>query len=143
MRAVLQRAATAKVTVADEVVGQIDRPGLVALVAAHREDGPSDVEKMASKIINLRLLEGDSSVAQQSAPVLLVSQFTLYGRTKKGTRPSWSDAAPGNVAEPMINDLVQLLRESGIEVATGVFGAMMQVSLVNDGPFTVIVDTRD
>lgn len=143
MRAVLQRAATASVSVDGEVVGQIDRPGLVALVAAHREDTRADIEKMAARIMNLRILDEEKSVGETAAPVLLVSQFTLYGRTKKGARPSWMDAAPGPVAEPMIDDLVQLLRDNGVEVATGVFGAMMQVSLVNDGPFTVIVDTRE
>ena len=132
MRAVLQRAATASVSVDGEVVGQIDR-----------EDTRADIEKMAARIMNLRILDEEKSVGETAAPVLLVSQFTLYGRTKKGARPSWMDAAPGPVAEPMIDDLVQLLRDNGVEVATGVFGAMMQVSLVNDGPFTVIVDTRE
>lgn len=143
MRAVLQRVTHASVSVEGEVVGQIDRPGLVALVAAHRDDTDADVQKMAARIRNLRILEGEVSVGETGAPVLLVSQFTLYGRTKKGSRPSWSDAAPGPVAEPMVEDLVELLRASGTEVATGRFGAMMQVALVNDGPFTVIVDTRD
>ncbi|WRS31174.1 D-aminoacyl-tRNA deacylase [Actinomycetaceae bacterium MB13-C1-2] len=143
MKAVLQRAATASVSVGGEVVGEIDRPGLVALVAAHREDTRADIEKMAARIMNLRILDEEKSVRETDAPVLLVSQFTLYGRTKKGARPSWMDAASGQVAEPMIDDLVQLLRDEGVEVATGVFGAMMQVSLVNDGPFTVIVDTRE
>ncbi|MFZ1381939.1 MAG: D-aminoacyl-tRNA deacylase [Scrofimicrobium sp.] len=143
MKAVLQRAAMASVAVEGEVVGRIDRPGLVALVAAHREDTRADIEKMAARIMNLRILDEERSVGETAAPVLLVSQFTLYGRTKKGARPSWMDAAPGPVAQPMIDDLVQLLRDNGVEVATGVFGAMMQVSLVNDGPFTVIVDTRE
>ncbi len=143
MKAVLQRVATASVAVEGEVVGQIDRPGLVALVAAHREDTRADIERMAARIMNLRILDEEKSVGETGAPVLLVSQFTLYGRTKKGARPSWMDAAPSPVAQPMIDDLVQLLRDNGVEVATGVFGAMMQVSLVNDGPFTVIVDTRE
>ncbi len=143
MKAVLQRVANAEVAVDGEVVGRIDRPGLVALVAAHREDTDKDVQKMAARIMNLRILADEESVAQSGAPVLLISQFTLYGRTKKGARPSWSDAAPGQMAEPMIDSLVRVLRGDGVEVATGVFGAMMQVSLVNDGPFTVIVDTRD
>ncbi len=143
MRAVLQRAREASVTVGGEVVGRIDRPGLVALVAAHREDTHADVEKMARRIRGLRILEGEQSVAQAGAPVLLVSQFTLYGRTKKGSRPSWSDAAPGAVAQPLFDELVSLLRGDGVSVETGIFGAMMDVALVNQGPFTVIVDTRD
>lgn len=143
MRAVLQRAREASVTVGGEVVGRIDRPGLVALVAAHREDTHADVEKMARRIRDLRILEGEQSVAQAGAPVLLVSQFTLYGRTKKGSRPSWSDAAPGAVAQPLFDELVSLLRGDGVSVETGIFGAMMDVALVNQGPFTVIVDTRD
>ena len=143
MRAVLQRAREASVTVGGEVVGRIDRPGLVALVAAHREDTHADVEKMARRIRDLRILEGEQSVAQAGAPVLLVSQFTLYGRTKKGSRPSWSDAAPGAVAQPLFDELVSLLRGDGVSVEPGIFGAMMDVALVNQGPFTVIVDTRD
>lgn len=143
MRAVLQRVREASVTVGGEVVGRIDRPGLVALVAAHREDTHADVEKMARRIRDLRILEGEQSVAQAGAPVLLVSQFTLYGRTKKGSRPSWSDAAPGAVAQPLFDELVSLLRGDGVSVEPGIFGAMMDVALVNQGPLTVIVDTRD
>lgn len=143
MRAVLQRVTEASVSVDGAIVGAIDRPGLVALVAARRDDAEADIEKMAARIRNLRILDDEKSVAETGAPVLLVSQFTLYGRTKKGARPSWSDAAPAAIAEPMIEDLVQLLREAGTQVATGRFGAIMEVALVNDGPFTVIVDTRD
>ena len=143
MRAVLQRAETASVSVEGEVIGRLDSPGLVALVAAHKEDAEADIAKMAARIQNLRILPGEESVAGSGAPVMVISQFTLYGRTKKGARPSWSDAAPAQVAEPMIDRLVELLREDGVEVATGRFGAMMKVALVNDGPFTVIVDTRD
>ena len=91
----------------------------------------------------MRILEGEESVLQSDAPVMVVSQFTLYGRTRKGSRPSWSDAAPAPVAEPMVDKLVDLLRESGLRVVTGRFGEMMKVSLVNDGPFTVIVDTKE
>lgn len=141
MRAVLQRATRASVTVEGEVVGAIDRPGLVALVAATHDDGPAQVETMARKIAELRILHDEQSVADTGAPVLVVSQFTLYGHTRKGRRPSWVDAAPGPVAEPLVDAVVQALRDRGLEVATGVFGAMMQVELVNDGPFTVLVDT--
>ena len=141
MRAVLQRVTRASVTVEGEVVGSVDRPGLVALVAATHDDGPAQVAAMARKIAELRILPDEQSVADLGAPVLVVSQFTLYGSTRKGRRPSWVAAAPGEVAEPLVDAVVAELRERGIEVATGVFGAMMQVELVNDGPFTVIVDT--
>ncbi|MCK0110780.1 D-aminoacyl-tRNA deacylase [Ornithinimicrobium sp. F0845] len=141
MRAVLQRVIRAAVTVGDRVVGAIDRPGLVALVAATHDDGPDDVERMARKIAELRILPDEKSVSDVGAPVLVVSQFTLYGDTRKGRRPGWSQAAPGHVAEPLVDAVVTALRERGIEVATGEFGAQMQVDLVNDGPFTVLVDT--
>ncbi|HSP60989.1 MAG TPA: D-aminoacyl-tRNA deacylase [Ornithinimicrobium sp.] len=140
MRAVLQRVTRAQVGVAGEVVGAIG-PGLVALVAATHDDGPEDVERMARKIAELRILPEERSVADSGAAVLVVSQFTLYGQTRKGRRPSWVDAAPGEVAEPLVEAVVAQLRGRGIEVATGVFGAAMQVELVNDGPFTVVVDT--
>jgi D-tyrosyl-tRNA(Tyr) deacylase len=141
VRAVLQRVTRASVTVGGEVVGEIDRPGLVALVAATHGDGPSDVATMARKIAELRILRDEQGVADAGAPVLVVSQFTLYGTTRKGRRPSWGDAAPGEVAEPLVDAVVAALRDRGIEVATGRFGAMMQVEIVGDGPFTVLVDT--
>ena len=143
MKAVLQRAKTASVTVDGQVVGKLDRPGLVALVAAHRDDGEANALKMARRIRDLRILDDEKSVGQTGSPVLLISQFTLYGRTRKGTRPSWMDAAPGPIAEPLFDRVVELLRGEGVEVETGVFGAMMDVALVNSGPFTVIVDTHD
>lgn len=96
---------------------------------------------MARKIAELRILPDERSVVDSGAAVLVVSQFTLYGHTRKGRRPSWVDAAPGEVAEPLVESVVADLRGRGVEVATGVFGAMMQVELVNDGPFTVVVDT--
>ena len=141
MRAVLQRVTRASVSVEGEVVGEIDRPGLLALVAATHDDGPDQVARMARKIAELRILPEEASVVDLGAPVLVVSQFTLYGDTRKGRRPGWSAAAPGPVAEPLIEAVVAALRTRGIEVATGVFGAQMEVSLVNDGPFTVLVDT--
>ncbi|WP_131105747.1 D-aminoacyl-tRNA deacylase [Ornithinimicrobium sufpigmenti] len=141
MRAVLQRVTRASVSVDGEVVGAIDRPGLLALVAATHDDGPGDVATMARKIAELRILPEERSVAEAGAAVLVVSQFTLYGSTRKGRRPSWTAAAPGDVAEPLVDAVVADLRNRGIEVATGVFGAMMQVELVNDGPFTLLVDT--
>ncbi len=140
MRAVLQRVTRARVTVEGEVVGAIG-PGLVALVAATHDDGPRDVETLARKIAELRILPGETSVADSGAAVLVVSQFTLYGDTRKGRRPSWVRAARGDVAEPLVEAVCQALRDRGLEVATGRFGAAMQVELVNDGPFTVVVDT--
>ncbi len=131
----------ASVTVEDHVVGAIDRPGLVALVAVSRDDTATDVSTTARKIAELRILAGETSVADTGAPVLVVSQFTLYGETAKGRRPSWGRAASGPQAQPLVEAVVADLQERGIEVATGVFGAQMQVDLVNDGPFTLIVDT--
>ncbi|SOC56985.1 D-aminoacyl-tRNA deacylase [Ornithinimicrobium cerasi] len=141
MRAVLQRVTRASVSVAGEVVGAVERPGILALVAATHDDGPGEVETMARKIAELRILRDERSVAETGAPVLVVSQFTLYGHTRKGRRPSWGEAAPGPVAEPLVDAVVAALRARGVEVATGAFGAAMEVELVNDGPFTVIVDT--
>lgn len=140
MRAVLQRARRGSVAVDGEVVGEITRPGVVALVAAHVDDGPAQVEAMARKITDLRILRDELSLTDAGAPVLLVSQFTLYGSTRKGRRPSWSDAARGDVAEPLFDALVEAVRARGIEVATGRFGADMEVEIVNDGPFTLLVD---
>ncbi len=140
MKAVLQRVTRASVTVDGEVVGAIDRPGLLALVGATHDDGPEQVELIARKIADLRILRDERSVLDEGAPVLVVSQFTLYADTRKGRRPSWNGAAPGPVAEPLVAAVVDALRARGIEVATGVFGAMMQVELVNDGPFTILLE---
>lgn len=141
MRAVLQRVTSASVTVDGETVGAIDRPGLLALVGITHTDGPAQVAKLAEKTANLRLLAGERSVLDEGAPVLVVSQFTLYGDGKKGRRPSWSAAAPGPVSEPLFNDYVQALRDLGVTIETGRFGADMQVNLTNDGPVTLILDT--
>ncbi|MCO7274555.1 MULTISPECIES: D-aminoacyl-tRNA deacylase [Cellulosimicrobium] len=145
MRAVVQRVSRASVSVvADdgttEVVGAIDRPGLLALVGVTHDDGDAQVETIARKIAELRILAGERSVQDEGAPVLVVSQFTLYADTKKGRRPSWNGAAPGPVAEPLVEAVVARLRERGIEVATGRFGAHMAVELVNDGPVTLILE---
>jgi D-tyrosyl-tRNA(Tyr) deacylase len=140
VRAVLQRATRARVVVGDEVVGEITRPGLVALVGVTHDDGPGQVSTLARKISELRILRDERSVLDEGAPVLVVSQFTLYADTRKGRRPSWGAAAPGPVAEPLVDALVAALQERGVEVATGRFGAMMQVELVNDGPVTLVVD---
>ncbi len=140
MRAVLQRVTSGSVTVGGRVTGQISEPGLVVLVAAHASDGPAQVAAMARKIAGLRILRGETSVSEAGAPVLCVSQFTLYGSTRKGRRPSWHEAAPADVAEPLFDALVEELRSLGIAVSTGVFGAEMNVQIAGDGPFTLIVD---
>jgi D-tyrosyl-tRNA(Tyr) deacylase len=140
VRAVLQRVTSASVSVDGEVVGAIDRRGLVALVGVTHGDGADQVEAMARKISELRILREERSVLDEGAPVLVVSQFTLYADTRKGRRPSWSNAAPGAVAEPLVDAVVDALRARGLEVATGRFGAMMEVTLVNDGPVTLVVD---
>lgn len=147
MRAVLTRVSEATVTVDGETVGAIAGPetgGLLALIGVSREDMDDwrpRAEKMARKIAELRILDGEVSVIDAGAPVLVVSQFTLYGRTAKGRRPSWADAAPGPEAEPVIAAIIANLRERGVSVETGQFGARMRVSSVNEGPFTVLVET--
>ncbi len=141
MRAVVQRVTRASVTVDGEVVGAIDRPGLVALVGVTPGDGAAQVELIARKIADLRILRGELSVADAGAPVLVVSQFTLYGDTRKGRRPTWNAAAPGPVAEPLVDAVVAALRARGLEVATGRFGADMQVDIVNDGPVTLLIES--
>lgn len=147
MRAVLTRVSEASVTVNGETVGAIASPetgGLLALIGVSREDMDDwqpRAEKMARKIAELRILDGEVSVIDAGAPVLVVSQFTLYGRTAKGRRPSWADAAPGPEAEPVIAAIIANLRERSVSVETGQFGAKMRVSSVNEGPFTVLVET--
>lgn len=140
MRAVLQRVARAQVSVAGEVVGAIG-PGLVALVGVTHTDTAADAQWLARKIADLRILREEQSVADAGAQVLVVSQFTLYGQARKGRRPSWTDAAPGDVAEPLVAAVVDTLRERGVVTATGVFGADMAVELTNDGPVTLVVET--
>ncbi|WP_293954595.1 D-aminoacyl-tRNA deacylase [uncultured Corynebacterium sp.] len=143
MKAVLTRVSSASVTVDGEIVGAIDCPdtgGILALVGVGTDDTDDAWETMVLKIAELRILDGEKSVRDVSAPVLLVSQFTLMGRTAKGRRPSWSEAASSDQAEPVISRIAQGLRERGILVEEGRFGAMMKVSSVNDGPFTVLVE---
>jgi len=140
VRAVLQRVTRASVTVDGEVVGRIDEPGLLALVGATHDDGPEQVETIARKIAELRILRDERSVSDVGAPVLVVSQCTLYADTRKGRGPSWNGAAPGPVAEPLVDAVVEALRVRGVRVETGVFGAMMEVELVNDGPVTILLE---
>lgn len=141
MRAVLQRVTRARVSVDGAVVGEITRPGMVVLVGATHDDGPAQVELIARKIADLRIMRDEQSLVDVGGPVLVISQFTLYADTRKGRRPSWNGAAPGPMAEPLVDALVAALRSRGLEVATGVFGADMAVELVNDGPVTLIVES--
>lgn len=140
MRAVLQRVSSASVSVDGAVVGALDRPGLLALVGVTHGDGTEQAQALARKIAELRILDGERSAGDLDAPVLVVSQFTLYADTRKGRRPSWGAAAPGPVAQPLVEQVVDALRERGLTVATGTFGAHMEVSLVNDGPVTLVLD---
>ena len=141
MRLVVQRVSSASVRVADEIVGAIDRPGLLVLVGVTHGDTVSDAERLADKVWGLRILADEASCSQTGAPLLVVSQFTLYADVRRGRRPSWSDAAPGEASEPLVAAFVDALRRLGAEVATGVFGADMQVALVNDGPVTLVLDS--
>ena len=143
MKAVLQRARTASVIVDRETVGSIDRPGLLVLLGVTHTDGPAEAARLAEKVWRLRMLEDEQSCESASAPLLVVSQFTLYGEVRKGRRPSWTAASGRDHSEPLYEEFVSCLRALGAEVSTGVFGAMMEVSLVNSGPFTLIVDTAD
>lgn len=166
MRAVIQRATSGEVRVGGEVVGRLAvsagsagpagsagsagdeagegvggaRQGLVVLLGVQRGDGPEQVATVARKIAELRILDDERSALDAGAPILVISQFTLYGDTRKGRRPSWAHAAPGEEAEPLVDAVVADLRGRGLHVETGQFGAMMEVSLVNDGPFTVLVE---
>lgn len=163
MRAVIQRATSGEVRVGGEVVGRLAlsggsagpagsagdeagegtggaRQGLVVLLGVQRGDGPEQVATVTRKIAELRILDDERSALDAGAPILVISQFTLYGDTRKGRRPSWAHAAPGDEAEPLVDAVVADLRGRGLHVETGQFGAMMEVSLVNDGPFTVLVE---
>jgi D-tyrosyl-tRNA(Tyr) deacylase len=140
MRAVVQRVSRAGVSVAGEVVGRIDRPGLLVLLGVTHEDTAAQATRLARKIVELRILRDERSALDESAPLLVVSQFTLYADTGKGRRPSWSAAAPGPVAEPLVTAFVDAVRGFGLDVATGRFGADMAVELVNDGPVTMIME---
>jgi D-aminoacyl-tRNA deacylase len=140
VRAVVQRVSRAGVRVGEQVVGALERPGLLVFVGVTHGDGPAQVSAIASKIANLRIMDDERSALDVGAPVLVVSQFTLYADTRKGRRPSWSAAAPGPVAEPVVEAVVAALRELGLQVSTGRFGAHMAVELVNDGPVTLILE---
>ncbi|MFV0405260.1 MAG: D-aminoacyl-tRNA deacylase [Propioniciclava sp.] len=141
MRVLIQRVSEASVTVGQVTIGQIERPGLLALVGITHSDTPAIVDRLADKTLGLRILDQERSARDLDAPILVVSQFTLYADVRKGRRPSWQAAAPRELSEPLIEHFVTALRTAGATVSTGQFGAMMQVSLVNDGPVTVMLDS--
>ncbi|MGD0926556.1 MAG: D-aminoacyl-tRNA deacylase [Streptosporangiaceae bacterium] len=140
MRAVVQRVSQASVMVDGQTVGAISEPGLLVLVGVTHDDTAQKSAKLAAKLWGLRILEGEKSCSDVSAPLLVISQFTLYADTRKGRRPTWQAAAPGPVAEPLVDAVVSSLRELGATVESGVFGANMKVSLVNDGPVTIVME---
>ncbi|MGK4582430.1 D-aminoacyl-tRNA deacylase [Kitasatospora sp. HPMI-4] len=155
MRAVVQRVAGASVTVDGESVGSIDGPGLCVLVGVTHDDTPAKAAQLARKLWTLRIFDGggdtgpegerasqstERSCSDLGAPLLVISQFTLYGDARKGRRPTWNAAAPGPLAEPLVDAVVAELRTLGAKVETGRFGADMKVALVNDGPFTVLLE---
>lgn len=147
MRAVVQRVSEASVIVDGEVVGEIGR-GLLVLVGVAPDDSPADADALAAKLVGLRIFADDDglmnlSVADVAGGILVVSQFTLYGDARKGRRPSFVGAAPPEVAEPLIDRLAEAIGDAGISVATGRFGAMMKVGLVNDGPVTLVLELAD
>jgi len=141
VRAVVQRVSEARVTVDGETVGALPGPGLVVLVGVTHEDTAGDADRLADKIWNLRILDGERSAADVGAPLLVISQFTLYADTSKGRRPSWNAAAPADTAEPLVARLAAKLAGLGARVETGRFGAHMHVHLVNDGPVTLLLDS--
>ena len=143
MRAVLQRVTRASVTVDGTLVGRMDEPGLVVLVGITHDDGPDQVGWLARKVRDLRIMRDERSVADLGSPVLVVSQFTLYGDARKGRRPTWAAAAPGPVSEPLYEALCDELERQGTRVERGVFGADMAVELVNDGPVTLVLGSAE
>lgn len=140
MRAVVQRVDGASVVVAGETVGEIAGEGLCVLVGVTHDDTPEKAAQLARKLWSVRVLEDEKSCSDVNAPLLVISQFTLYGDARKGRRPTWNAAAPGPVAEPLVDEVVTRLRELGAHVETGRFGADMRVSLTNQGPFTVLIE---
>ena len=143
MRAVIQVVSSASVTIDDQTVGELSGPGLMILLGVNIDDGPEQADALVNKIVNLRILGDEESALDLKAPVLVVSQFTLYADVRKGRRPSWSKAARPEHSEPLYEYFVKKVREQGLEVATGQFGAMMDIALVNTGPFTLVIDSDD
>jgi D-aminoacyl-tRNA deacylase len=141
MRAVVQRVSHAQVSVDDDVVGEIRGPGLLVLLGVTHDDDASTAGRLADRVWRLRVLDGELSASDLGAPVLVVSQFTLYADTRKGRRPSWSAAAPADRSEPLYQAFCDALEGMGANVQRGRFGARMSVASVNEGPMTVIIDT--
>jgi D-aminoacyl-tRNA deacylase len=141
MRAVIQRVLSASVAVDGKVVGAVEGPGLLVLLGVTHDDGPAQVAWMARKVWELRIMRDERSASDLAAPILVVSQFTVYGDARKGRRPTWNAAAPGHVSEPVYEALCDELARLGATVERGVFGADMQVSLVNDGPVTMVLES--
>ncbi|MBT2401081.1 D-aminoacyl-tRNA deacylase [Streptomyces sp. ISL-100] len=140
MRAVVQRVDGASVVVAGQTVGEIVGEGLCVLVGVTHEDTTDKAAQLARKLWSVRILAGEKSCSDVNAPLLVISQFTLYGDARKGRRPTWNAAAPGESAEPLVEEVVAQLRALGAHVETGRFGAEMRVSLTNDGPFTILIE---
>lgn len=142
MRVLVQRVTSAAVRVDGSVVGAVrpETQGLLALVGVTHDDDPGVARRMAEKLWQLRILDNEKSASDIGAPILVVSQFALYANTVKGRRPSWNAAAPASVAEPLVEGFAEALRALGAVVETGVFGAHMEVELVNDGPVTVLLE---
>lgn len=143
MRVVVTRVRSASVSVDGVTVGELDSPGLLVLAGVGHDDTADDAAALARKIWGLRILDGELSASDIGAPVLVISQFTLYASTRKGRRPSWSAAAPGAVSEPLVEELCRQLEGLGAHVERGRFGADMQVASVNDGPVTIVMDTQN
>jgi len=141
VRLVVQKVTRAAVEVAGRAVGTLDRPGLLVLAGVTHTDTPAVADRLADKLWNLRILDDERSCAEAGAPLLVVSQFTLYADVRKGRRPSWSDASPRTHSEPLVAALVDALRRRGASVETGEFGAHMHVTLTNDGPVTLVIDS--
>lgn len=142
MRVVVTRVLSASVEVDGEVVAALPRPGLLVLAGVGHDDTVDDAAALARKIWGLRILDEERSASDVDAPILVVSQFTLYASTRKGRRPSWSGAAPGPVSEPLVEELCTQLEGLGAELQRGRFGAHMRVASVNDGPVTILIDTQ-
>jgi D-tyrosyl-tRNA(Tyr) deacylase len=140
MRAVVQRVSAASVTVDGAVVGALASPGLLVYLGVNHSDDVDTAAWMARKIWTLRILADEKSASDVSAPVLVVSQFTLYGDARKGRRPTWEAAAPGHVSEPVYDAVCSALADLGAHVERGIFGAQMEVASVNQGPFTVLLE---
>ena len=138
----VQRVSRAEVSVNGAVVGRLDEPGLVVLLGVTHEDTAQDAQQLAAKIVRLRIMRGEQSVDETGGSVLAISQFTLFADTRKGRRPSWGAAAPGPVAEPLYDAFCEAVEAAGVTVARGIFGADMAVDLVNDGPVTLVMDSR-